>query len=399
MESISSLVNCTVADCDANGNYRVRHNASVTIRDGLISAIEGKKPSRTVNTIDLGGRLVTPGLIDAHTHLIYGGDRSNEFAQRLRGASYEEISKAGGGITSTVSSTCNLDDDSLLETTKGRLMKMASGGTTTIEVKSGYGLTYPDELRLLQLIKKLKEWSPIAVTSTFLAAHALPTRYEGTKSHYVEEVINERLPELLRLGLFDKVDLFCDEIAFSLEDSLKIIDWCNVRGVNFSVHGEQLTRTGIAKEASLRGALSIDHLERATVEDIETISSTQTIPILLPGAYYFLRETVAPPVKAMIEAGCKIAIATDHNPGTSPLYSLPLAMNLAATLFRIPPNIALAAVTRWAAQALGYFDRGSIEVGKRADLAVWNLDHPDQLCYRIGSNDLEYIFSGGKRAL
>ncbi|MDA8278394.1 MAG: imidazolonepropionase [Actinomycetota bacterium] len=399
MESISSLVNCTIADCDANGNYRVRHNASVTIRDGLISAIEGKKPSRTVNTIDLGGRLVTPGLIDAHTHLIYGGDRSNEFAQRLRGASYEEISKAGGGITSTVSSTCNLDDDSLLETTKGRLLKMAGGGTTTIEVKSGYGLTYPDELRLLQLIKKLKEWSPITVTSTFLAAHALPAQYEGTTSHYVEEVINERLPELHRLGLFDKVDLFCDEIAFTLEDSLKIIDWCKGRGVNFSVHGEQLTHTGIAREASLRGALSVDHLERATVDDIETISSTQTVSILLPGAYYFLRETVAPPVKAMIEAGCKIAIATDHNPGTSPLYSLPLAMNLAATLFRIPPNIALAAVTRWAAQALGYFDRGSIEVGKRADLAVWNLDHPDQLCYRIGSNDLEYIFSGGKRAL
>lgn len=393
------LTNCNVVDCDTDGRYRILSNTTLRIVNGIISSIGEEVPIDAQNVIDMGGRLVTPGLIDAHTHLIYGGDRSNEFAQRLRGATYEEIANAGGGITSTVNESRKLNDENLLAATKARLMEMARGGTTTIEIKSGYGLDYADELRLLKLIQRVKEWAPISVTATYLAAHALPNGYEGTKGQYIDEVVDSRLPELFELGLFDKVDLFCDEIAFSFDDSLKVIEWCSNKGVRFSVHGEQLTHTGIAREASLRGALSVDHLERVTKEDIETISTTDTVAILLPGAYYFLRETIAPPVLDLLEAGCKVAIATDHNPGTSPLYSLPLAMNFAATLFRLPPDIALASVTRWAAKALGFDDRGAIEVGKRGDLAVWNLDHPDQLCYRIGSNDLETIFVNGEKVL
>lgn len=399
MDTSTFLTNCNVADCDTDGRYRIQNDTTLQITDGLIASIGKEVPTNAQDVIDLGGRLVTPGLIDAHTHLIYGGDRSNEFAQRLRGATYEEIAKAGGGITSTVNETRKLNDEELLAVTKARLMEMVRGGTTTIEIKSGYGLSYVDELRLLKLIQRVKDWAPISVATTFLAAHALPNDYQGTKSEYVDEVVGERLPKLFELGLFDKVDLFCDQIAFSLDDSLKIIEWCSSKGVKFSVHGEQLTHTGIAREASLRGALSVDHLERATIEDIRTISTTDTVAILLPGAYYFLRETIAPPVLDLLEAGCEVAIATDHNPGTSPLYSLPLAMNFAATLFRLPPDIVLASVTRWAAKALGFEDRGAIEVGKRCDLAVWNLNHPNQLCYRIGSKDLETIFVNGEKVL
>ncbi|MDA8196018.1 MAG: imidazolonepropionase [Actinomycetota bacterium] len=397
MEKLIALKNATIADCDNDGRYRILRDSSLIIQDGIIKAIGDATSLAVDEIIDLGGRLVTPGLIDVHTHLIYGGDRSHEFSLRLNGATYEEISRAGGGISSTVISTRQLDDDSLLAQTKERLTSMAASGTTTIEIKSGYGLSFEDERRLLELIQRIKASSPINIFATYLAAHAMPKEFNGTKSDYIDEVVSTRLPELHRRNLFDKVDLFCDSIAFSLQDSLRIIDWCTTNAIPFSVHGEQLTHSGIAKEAALRGALSVDHLEQVTHEDVHSIAKTDTVSVLLPGAYYFLRETVTPPIEQILKAGCKVAIATDHNPGTSPLYSLPLAMNLASTLFRIPTNIALAAVTRWAAQALGYVDRGAIEVGLRADLAIWNLEHPDQLCYRIGSNDLEETFVLGER--
>jgi imidazolonepropionase len=345
---------------------------------------------------DCAGRLVTPGLIDCHTHAVFAGHRAVEFELRLNGASYEEIARAGGGILSTVTATRAASEDQLLALALPRIDQLIASGATTIEVKSGYGLTVEDELKMLRVARRIGQSRAVTVQTTHLAAHAIPPEYKGRAKAYISETALPSLRTAHAEGLVDAVDAFCETIAFSVADLAPLFAEARALGLPVKLHAEQLSDLGGAAFAARLGALSADHLEYLSPDGIAAMAAAGTVAVILPGAFYTLRETQVPPIAALRAAGVPMAVATDLNPGSSPLASLPLAMNMACTLFRLTPEEALRGTTAHAAQALGLADRGRIAPGLRADLAIWEADHPAELSYRIGATPLLKRIFGGR---
>lgn len=343
---------------------------------------------------DLGGALVTPGLVDCHTHLVYGGDRATEFELRLRGASYEQIARAGGGIRSTLAATRHASDDTLYQAAAARARCLMAEGVTTLEVKSGYGLSEQHEARCLAVARRLGRELPLTVRTTSLAAHALPPEFDGRPDDYVDTLV-EWLPQQVGQGLVDAVDVFCDHIAFSPAQTERVFRAARHLGLPVKLHAEQLSNQGGAALAARYGALSCDHLEHLGADGIAAMQASGTVAVLLPGAYYFLRDTQPPPVQALREAGVPMALATDHNPGSSPVLSLLLMLNMACTLFRLTPEEAWRGVTVHGARALGLADRGTLAAGQRADLVVWDAQHPREMAYRFGHNPCRRVFVAG----
>ncbi len=345
---------------------------------------------------DCAGRWITPGLIDCHTHLVYAGNRAGEFEQRLAGATYEDIARAGGGIFSTVTATRAADADELVRQTLPRLRALMAEGVTTVEIKSGYGLDLATEARQLRVARRLgREW-PITVVTTLLAAHALPPRLADRAAH-VAAIRDELLPAIAAEGLADAVDAFCEGIAFTPEEVAAVFAAARGLGLKVKLHADQLSNLHGAALAARFGALSADHLEYTDADGAAAMARAGTVAVLLPGAFYLIRETRVPPVDLFRAAGVPIAVATDCNPGTSPLTSILLAMNMAATLFRLTVPECLAGVTREAARALGRLDAiGTLEAGKRCDLAIWDIEQPADLVYRMGANPLYQRIWGGQ---
>ncbi|WP_431482845.1 imidazolonepropionase [Pseudomonas solani] len=337
--------------------------------------------------IDLGGAWVTPGLIDCHTHLVFGGDRSAEFEQRLEGVSYAEIAAKGGGIASTVRATREASEDELLASAVTRARQLLRDGVTTLEVKSGYGLDLASERKMLRVARRLAEALPLTVTTTCLAAHALPPEYAGRADDYIERVCTEILPQLAGEGLVDAVDAFCEHLAFSPAQVERVFQAARGLGLPVKLHAEQLSSLHGSSLAARYGALSADHLEYMTEEDAIAMAAAGTVAVLLPGAFYLLRETQLPPIEALRRHGVAMAVASDLNPGTSPALSLRLMLNMACTSFRLTPEEALAGVTLNAARALGLAERcGSLEAGKLADFVAWDIERPAQLAYWLGGD-------------
>lgn len=351
---------------------------------------------QAAETLDCDGRWITPGLIDPHTHLIHGGDRAHEFELRLAGATYEEIARAGGGIASTVTATRALDEAGLIATALPRLDALIAEGATTVEIKSGYGLSLEHERRSLRAARRLGEVRPVTVRTTFLGAHALPPEFAGDADGYIDLICREMIPVLAAEGLVDAVDAFCEGIGFTPAQTRRVFETAKAHGLPVKLHAEQLSNQNGAALAAEFGALSADHLEYLDEAGIAALANAGVVATLLPGAFYFVRETRLPPVDALRAAGVPMALATDCNPGTSPLTSLLLTMNMAATLFRMTVEECLAGVTREAARALGQVDQvGTLEVGKRCDLAIWDIERPAELVYRMGFNPLHArVWSG-----
>jgi imidazolonepropionase len=338
---------------------------------------------------DCEGRWITPGLIDPHTHLVYAGDRAAEFEARLTGATYEEIARAGGGIVSTMRATREASEDDLVVAALPRLDALIAEGVTTVEIKSGYGLRLEDERKQLRAARRLANERPIEVRTTFLGAHAVPPEHRGAPAAYLAEIREVMLPAIAAEGLADAVDAFCEGIAFSPDEVRQVFDTASRLGLRVKLHAEQLTNQNGAALAAEFGALSADHLEHLDEAGVEAMARAGVVATLLPGAYYFTRESHAPPIEALRRHGVPIALATDSNPGTSPLTSLLLAMNMAATLFRLSVAECIAGVTRQAARALGRSEElGTLEAGKLCDLAIWDIERPAELVYRIGFNPL-----------
>ena len=345
---------------------------------------------------DGGGCWLTPGLIDCHTHLVFGGDRSLEFEARLAGASYESIAKAGGGILGTVRATCAASEEQLFAAALPRLAALAAEGVTTVEIKSGYGLELEQELKILRVASRLGTVSGVAVVPTLLALHALPPQYREARAAYVREVAEEWLPRVAHERLATAVDVFCERIAFMAGECATVLAAAGRFGLAAKVHADQLCDGGGAALAARHGALSADHLEYASEEGVAAMARAGTVAVLLPGAYLYLRESTAPPVAALRAHGVPIAVATDCNPGSSPCTSLLAMLPLAAASFRLTPAETLAGVTREAARALGLLaDRGTLAVGKRADFALWRVGHPRELSYWLGRNPLTLLVRSG----
>jgi imidazolonepropionase len=353
---------------------------------------EGEMPASlraAADVIDCEGRWITPGLIDCHTHLVYAGDRADEFERRLRGATYEEIARAGGGIVSSVRALREASEDALLRQTLPRLDALIAEGVTTVEIKSGYGLDLANERKSLQTARRLARTRPISVRTTFLGAHALPPEAAGDRRGYIDRLVDEMLPAIAAEGLADAVDGFCERIGFSPEEITRLFEASRRLGLPVKLHADQLSNLHGAALAARFGALSADHLEHADEAGAAAMAKAGTVAVLLPGAYYFIRETKRPPIDLFRRHGVAMVVATDSNPGTSPLTSLLLAMNMAATLFQMTVDECLAGVTREAARALGVLaETGTLERGKWADLAIWDIERPAELVYRMGFNPL-----------
>ncbi|QCI64881.1 imidazolonepropionase [Phreatobacter stygius] len=368
------------------------------VEDGVIATGDGKivfagaraeMPAvEPAQETDCEGRWITPGLIDCHTHLVYGGDRAREFELRLEGASYEEIARAGGGIVSTVKATRAATTADLTRETLPRLDALIAEGVTTVEIKSGYGLNTETETRQLVAARGLGKLRDVGVVTTFLGAHALPAEAEGDKDRYIDLVCHEMLPAIAAAGLADAVDAFCEGIAFSTEQTARVFAAAKRHGLPVKLHADQLSNLHGARLAAEHGALSADHLEYTDEDGAARMAAAGTVAVLLPGAFYFIRETKVPPVDLFRKSGTAIALATDSNPGSSPLTSPLITMNMGATLFRLTVEECLAGFTRNAAKALGRADIGTLEAGKRADLAIWSIERPAELVYRIGFNPL-----------
>ncbi|MEI9849859.1 MAG: imidazolonepropionase [Sphingomonas sp.] len=371
------------------------------VEDGAVAAAGGTiayagpaaQAPDAAEIIDCQGRWITPGLIDCHTHLVHAGNRAREFELRLAGAGYEEIARAGGGILSTVAATRAASEAGLVAQSLPRLDALIAEGVTSVEIKSGYGLTLDDELKMLRAARALGEARRVRVRTTFLGAHAVPSEYRGDADGYVDLVCERMIPALA--GAADAVDAFCEGIGFTPEQTGRVFAAAEAHGLPVKLHAEQLSNGHGAALAARHGALSADHLEHLDAAGVAAMAAAGTVAVLLPGAFYFMRETRMPPVAALRAAGVPIAIATDCNPGTSPLTSLLLAMNMGATLFRLTVEECLAGVTRNAARALGLGEVGTIEPGKACDLAIWDVDGPAELVYRIGCNPLHARVFGG----
>jgi imidazolonepropionase len=345
---------------------------------------------------DLGGRLVTPALIDCHTHLVFAGHRAQEFEMRLNGASYAEVARAGGGILSTVRATRAAQEEEMFAQSLPRLDAMLADGAGTVEIKSGYGLDIDTELRILRVARRLGRARVVTVRTTFLGAHAVPPDYAGRTDAYLTEAALPALRAAHAEGLVDAVDAFCEGIAFSPAQVARVFDQARALGLPVKLHAEQLSNLGGAALAARHGALSADHLEYLDEDGVRAMAAAGTVAVILPGAFYTLRETQSPPIDLLRRHGVPMAVATDCNPGSSPMTSLTLAMNMACTLFRMTPQEALLGTTAHAARALGLSDRGRIAAGQRADLAVWDATHPAELSYRIGATPLHARIIGGR---
>ncbi|WEK10306.1 MAG: imidazolonepropionase [Candidatus Pseudomonas colombiensis] len=382
---------CHVATM-AQGTYSIIEDAALVTAGALIEWIgpRSQVPAADYAQVhDLQGAWVTPGLIDCHTHTVFGGNRSGEFEQRLQGVSYAEIAAAGGGIASTVRATRAATEDELFASAHKRLRSLLRDGVTTVEIKSGYGLDLASERKLLRVIRRLGEALPVSVRATCLAAHALPPEYKDRADDYIDHICSEMLPALAAEGLVDAVDAFCEYLAFSPEQVERVFKVARQLGLPVKLHAEQLSSLHGSSLAARYQALSADHLEFMTEDDAIAMAASGTVAVLLPGAFYFLRETQLPPMDALRKHGVKIAIASDLNPGTSPALSVRLMLNMACTLFRMTPEEALAGATLHAASALGMGrSHGSLEVGKVADFVAWQIDRPADLAYWLGG-DLE----------
>ncbi|MEO9649096.1 MAG: imidazolonepropionase [Roseobacter sp.] len=350
----------------------------------------------SLTQIDLKGRVVTPGLIDCHTHIVHGGDRAIEFEMRLNGASYEEVARAGGGIVSTVKATRGASEAELLADALRRVDVLITEGVTCLEIKSGYGLDIETELRMLRVARAIPKHRDVRVKTSFLGAHATPFEYAGKDDEYIDEVCIPALRKAHAEDLVDVVDGFCEGIAFGPDQIARVFDVAKNLGVPVKLHAEQLSNLGGAKLAASYGALSADHIEYLDEEGVKAMADAGTIAVILPGAFYTLRETQAPPIDLLRKHGVAMAIATDINPGSSPLNSLLLALNMGCTLFRMTPEETLRGATQNAARALGLTDAGVLAVGMRADMAVWEIKHPAELSYRIGFNPLHARIFGGQ---
>ncbi len=363
---------------------------------GKSDDIPREQRSRCPQQIDCEGQLLTPGLIDCHTHLVYGGDRVNEFEMRLNGASYTDISNAGGGIVATVKATRESTQEALLISAKARAESFLKEGVTTLEIKSGYGLDLENEVKMLRVAHCLADELPVDVVTTFLGAHTTPQEFAGADDDYIDYLCDEVLPAVMAEKLVDNVDAFCEHIAFSSDQVERVFNAAKHHGLPIKLHAEQLSDQKGARMAAKMGALSVDHIEYLEPNDVVTLKTHGTIAVLLPGAFYFLSETKLPPIDALREHEVPIAIASDSNPGSSPVSSLLLMMNMACAFFKLTPEESLAGVTVNAARALGVdCDVGTLEVGKIANLVLWNLSNPAELSYRIGHNPCQQVMYRG----
>lgn len=394
------LTDCHVATMRAGGEaYGAVEDAAILIRDGKIDWVGPKAEAPEADVVEgLGGRWVTPGLIDCHTHLVFGGDRSGEFEQRLGGATYEEIARAGGGIVSSVKATRAASEDELYAGALSRLEGLKATGVTTVEIKSGYGLDRDSELAMLRVARRIGREAGVRVRTSYLGLHAVPPELKAYRAAYVDLAIDGILPEAHAQGLVDMVDAYCEPIAFTTEEVSRLFDKAKALGLPVKLHADQLSDGGGAALAAKYNALSADHVEHTTEPGVKAMGEAGVVAVLLPGAFLMLRETTLPPVALFRRHGVEMAVATDCNPGTSPVASMTAALNLACVQFRLTPEEALAGATRVAAKALGLTDVGTIEVGKTADLAVWDISRPAELCYWLGKPLLHARYLSGGRA-
>ena len=395
------LTNARIATMqESDVAYGVIEHGALGIADGKIAWVgpESELPSGiNCRTLSLQNRWLTPALIDCHTHVVFGGNRAEEFEQRLMGVSYEEIAKAGGGILSTVNETRSASSDELANSAVIRLNSLAREGVATVEIKSGYGLDVENELKMLRVARSLAGSSGISTSTSFLGAHTVPAEFTGKADQYIEMLCEEALPRAVDEGLVDAVDAYCEGIAFSTDQIARLFETAQSLNLPVKLHADQLSDCGGAELAASFHALSADHLEYTSKEGVTALADAGSVAVLLPGAFLTLGETQLPPVDILREEQVPIAVATDCNPGTSPVCSLRSAMSLATSLFRLTPEECLAGTTREAARALGLLhDRGTLETGKRADVAVWNIGHPRELSYWLGLNELSDLFIGGR---
>ena len=402
--TVQLWINCTIATMQiGRSDYGLIQGGAMVVQFGIIQWVGQQSDlpqtwasAGPLDTFDAHGALITPGLIDCHTHLVYGGNRASEFERRLQGETYESIARAGGGIASTVKATREATSTQLFEQSAVRLAALMNEGVTTVEIKSGYGLSLEHERKTLQVATQLGRRFPVTVCKTFLGAHAIPPEFTGRSDDYIDAVIT-MLPVLYQEGLVDAVDAFCERIGFNRNQTQRVFEAARVLGLPIKCHAEQLSDSDGAKLAAQFGALSCDHLEWLSPDGAQAMAAAGTVAVLLPGAFYFLRETKIPPIDLLNQLRIPIALATDCNPGSSPCTSILLILNMACTLFRLTPEQALAGITRYAAQALGLKDRGVIAAGLRADFVVWAVDHPAQLSYAMGANPrLQTIVAGTK---
>ena len=392
--------NATLATLDGNSPYGLVEKGAIWVKDdGVIGWVGEQKalPAELAKeqAIDLDGRLITPGLIDCHTHIVFGGNRAREFELRLQGASYEEIAKAGGGIVSTVTATRAASEDALLENALTRIDSLLAEGVTCIEIKSGYGLDLETELKMLRVARRIADERPVRIRTSFLGAHALPAEFKSRADHYIDEICIPTLHAAHKQGLVDAVDGFCENIAFSKEQIGRVFNAAKALGIPVKLHAEQLSRQGGTALAASYGALSVDHVEYAIAEDVMAMAKAGSVAVLLPGAFYALKETQKPPVDLFRAHTVPMALATDCNPGSSPVHSLLLIMNMGCTLFGLTPEEALRATTLHAAKALGLEKTGKLMKDWQGDLAIWDVRDPAELSYRIGFNPLFMRHFGG----
>jgi imidazolonepropionase len=397
------LLDCRLATLRDGGNaYGAIENAALGWKDGKITfagsqtELPGKPDALSSQVESLDGGWIAPGLIDCHTHLVFAGNRAPEFELRLNGASYEDIARAGGGVVSTVTKTRAASEDELLAQSLPRARALLADGVTTLEIKSGYGLDLDSEKKMLRVARRIGAELGITVRTTFLGAHAVPPDFAGRQSDYVDEVCVRMLPAIAREGLADAVDAFCENIAFTPSETRRVFETARSLGLPVKLHADQLSDLGGAALAAEFTALSADHLEYTNEAGVRAMAANATVAVMLPAAFYVLRETRLPPIGAFREHGVPMAVASDVNPGTSPLLSLRQAMNMACTLFRMTPEEALRGATTNAARALGLKDRGTLEPGKCADFVVWDVDHPAELCYWIGGALARRVCVGGR---